>query len=1144
MSHIVAGFCLIFAPKFFAATSWSEALPASTGTSQQARVLTPAGIQKEPLRGGDVNAYTLTLVAEQYVRLTIRRRGIDVKVKVTQPEDPTIREFDNPAGAESPIFVLLKAQQSGPRVIEIIPTRRWLPLGHYDIEVETVAFTPNNETRISAQSYMLEGRKQQRQDTDESRQLAVASYEKAFSLWTQLSDDFEAANTLQLMGQTFKALRDLERADINYKKALDLRVSDRQSRPYTLVERADAYYALKSPRASLPLYEEALTAFREVENRRGEALVLAQLGLVQMRLFNWDTARPMLESALAINRAEDDAYESMRVLNSLGGVYDNQSQPEKAMELFTEARDGFHALGDFAREGNIYINMGLHHDSWGEWREAIESYNKALELMELGLKNGDVDQFYVKSKKASIFFNLGALYVTLANYDEGRKYLQQSLELRTPNERATTLSWFGYAAVLAGEPKAALTFCQQALDLQMAAADPRRSQTYTMMGMAQHDLGNYDKAVEYFNLAFEIQNSKDIQDTKGLAITLDRRASSLAAKGQLIEARKDIERALAYWRSFKDPDGEAISLFQLAQIERRAGNVETALTAAGTAVKLAETLRRNLDDQRIRASYFATKVDFYDTYIDLLMSSHADVVKNTGTAFEASEQRRARVLLDTLSNSALEQRLFTDAKLSAFVKRQAELRRSIFINFSLRSEAIIKNNATRVAELDRQIASLSSERSNLESQIRTEYPEYAELMSPRPLATVEIQKQLDPDTLLLEFALGEKRSYAWVVTSEGIKGFELAPREQIEALATRLLQAITERNHKIANETPANTKARWDKADKEFADSAAALSKLIIAPIASALQRERLVVVADGALQLVPFGLLPDPTASSNLIAKHEIVSLPSASVLALQRQELANRKQAPLGVAVIADPVFELKDYRVAQAISKRRKRDPRPPPPISSTKTQNETLVSALRSVGADGGLHRLMMSRTEAAEIARVVPPDQIFEALDFEANRAMVMGGALSKYRYVHLATHGVIDLEHPELSGIVLSMVDQDGKEQDGYVRLYEIYNLNLPAELVVLSACQTGVGKQIRGEGLIALTRGFMYAGAARVVASLWKVDDTATAALMAQFYKEMFTNGKKPAAALRAAQQYMSDQKRWQSPYYWAGFVLQGEWR
>ncbi len=124
------------------------------------------------------------------------------------------------------------------------------------------------------------------------------------------------------------------------------------------------------------------------------------------------------------------------------------------------------------------------------------------------------------------------------------------------------------------------------------------------------------------------------------------------------------------------------------------------------------------------------------------------------------------------------------------------------------------------------------------------------------------------------------------------------------------------------------------------------------------------------------------------------------------------------------------------------------------------------------------------------------------------------------------------------------MVDKKGQKQDGYLRLYEIYNLDLPAELVVLSACETGVGKQIRGEGLIALTRGFMYAGAKRVVASLWKVDDSATAALMAQFYKEMFINGKRPAAALKEAQIYISKQKRWQSPYYWAGFVLQGEWR
>jgi CHAT domain-containing protein len=189
------------------------------------------------------------------------------------------------------------------------------------------------------------------------------------------------------------------------------------------------------------------------------------------------------------------------------------------------------------------------------------------------------------------------------------------------------------------------------------------------------------------------------------------------------------------------------------------------------------------------------------------------------------------------------------------------------------------------------------------------------------------------------------------------------------------------------------------------------------------------------------------------------------------------------------------------------------------------------------------RLSLSRHEATAIVRAAPANQSFIALDFRASRETATSSELAKYRIIHFATHGVMDLDHPELSGIVLSMVDENGQSEDGYLRLNEIYNLNLPAELVVLSACQTGIGKQIKGEGLIALTRGFMYAGAARVVASLWKVDDAATAALMTEFYKQMFTNKLTAAAALTAAQVNISKQKRWESPYFWAGFFLQGEW-
>jgi CHAT domain-containing protein len=152
--------------------------------------------------------------------------------------------------------------------------------------------------------------------------------------------------------------------------------------------------------------------------------------------------------------------------------------------------------------------------------------------------------------------------------------------------------------------------------------------------------------------------------------------------------------------------------------------------------------------------------------------------------------------------------------------------------------------------------------------------------------------------------------------------------------------------------------------------------------------------------------------------------------------------------------------------------------------------------------------------------------------------------MARYRIVHFATHGILNNEHPELSGLVFSLVDKHGNPRDGFLRLYNIYNLNLEADLVVLSACQTALGKQINGEGLMGVTRGFMYAGASRVVASLWKVDDAATAELMKKFYSEMIKVGRRPADALRVAQLWMQKQERWRAPYYWAGFILQGEWR
>jgi CHAT domain-containing protein len=275
------------------------------------------------------------------------------------------------------------------------------------------------------------------------------------------------------------------------------------------------------------------------------------------------------------------------------------------------------------------------------------------------------------------------------------------------------------------------------------------------------------------------------------------------------------------------------------------------------------------------------------------------------------------------------------------------------------------------------------------------------------------------------------------------------------------------------------------------------------------------------------------------LVVKHEIISLPSASTLAVLREELKGRQPAPRAVAIFADPVFSADDARLQKAGSQ---------PQKEADKTTGDVARKLIykKVSEQDGtlGIERLRFTRKEAERIMSTSDTSDSAVALDFAANRAALFREDLSQYRIVHIATHGLLDTERPELSALIFSLVDEAGKPQDGFLRAHEVFNLNLPAELVVLSACETGLGKQVRGEGLVGLTRGFMYAGAARVVVSLWGVSDQATSELMAKFYQNLLKGGQRPAAALRAAQIEMWRTQRWHAPYFWAPFVMQGEWQ
>lgn len=397
----------------------------------------------------------------------------------------------------------------------------------------------------------------------------------------------------------------------------------------------------------------------------------------------------------------------------------------------------------------------------------------------------------------------------------------------------------------------------------------------------------------------------------------------------------------------------------------------------------------------------------------------------------------------------------------------------------------------------------------------------------RPLSVEEVQTRVvADDTLLLEYALGTERSYLWAITRGEIEGYELPQRATIESLAREVYKLLTARQT-LEGETAAQHRRRVETAEASYEPRAAELSHMLLGPVARQLGTKRLLIVGQGALQSIPFEALPAPSSldadgvARPLFVDHVIEYLPSASVLELLRRETISRKPTSKIVAVFADPVFETDDPRIS------------------------EPAVARLRSFPAkDEGfaMPRLLGTREEAEAIMATVPADQRMVALGFAASRDAALSVDLSKYRIIHFATHGLINTEHPEMSGITLSSVDEQGRQRDGFLTQHDIYGLQLSADLVVLSACETGLGNDVKGEGIVGFSQSFMHAGAHSVVTSLWKVDDMATADLMARFYQGMLRDGLTPAAALREAKVGMWQQGRWRHPYYWAGFILQGD--
>jgi len=642
-----------------------------------------------------------------------------------------------------------------------------------------------------------------------------------------------------------------------------------------------------------------------------------------------------------------------------------------------------------------------------------------------------------------------------------------------------------------------------------------------------------------------------------------------AAKGA-----KDDKRLDLMWPAQR---GLGRSLWMQASTEKDKKAKELREKAIGNyrdALATIETLRQgSIRADEARTTFLATTKDVFDetanalAEMSLLSSSpgaplSGPALQYATEALKVTEESRARSLLDLLAetNAQITEGIPADL----LKRRQANLEAQQDIAEQLVGINLVADqHKKKPSELEEELDKLQTEFDGIENQIRTASPKYAALTGGQPLSLADVQqKVLDDHTALLEYSLGTDQSYLWVVTQTNTALFKLAPRGAIDKLATdfraqlippRLQRRIVGIDVAVDQQRGVGVATGAEVAAPLLAASNA-LYKAVVEPAAAMFADKRLLVVADGALNYVPFEALvtsaggSDFAAAPYLIKTNEIVYAPSASVIGAIRQQTT--RPSGRAVLILADPIFNSGDERakgVAAATS-------------AGADTRGLGLQSAVSDVaGQDAGasaaaattsmqglpLARLSGTRTEADQISKLAKAagGQADVWLDLNASEDNIETRDINKYRVIHIATHGLLDADRPQFTGVVLSLIGN--KNSDGFLRTDEVFNLRLGAPLVMLSACETGLGKERRGEGVMGLTRAFLYAGAPTVGVSLWSVADKSTADLMTEFYKRLLASeGVSSGSAMRDAQLSMITGKKYSAPFYWAPFVLVGDWR
>ncbi|MBX7219966.1 MAG: CHAT domain-containing protein [Blastocatellia bacterium] len=999
------------------------------------------------------------------------------------------------------------AQQEGTYTFTILRNKEAQKTNSYKMQVLALhPLSSRDRTLITATEKFDQGQTLYFQAKKESFEKAIPIFQETLKLFEDIGDTGNVGVSYNFLGDCYGNLNQLDKAVESFQKAAGQyeKIRDKENLAPTFANIFHIYNLFDEHKKGLPYSEKAIALYRELGDTERVAVSLLELGVACNRLGDKQKALAVYLEALPILKAKENHPGYPALLNNIGRVYYDVGEKQKALDYYYES---LNLQPNYALmpKASVLGNIAVLYTEFGDYAQALPVYEKALSF---------VNQTSDINAKLSILLNQGKNYYFLRDFTKAKEVFQSALDT-------------------------ALTIGNRAIQARM----------YLELGKLEETAHNFSLAESHYQKTLALAQSLGNKSIQGYATANLGRLQ--AKQGQPQSGLKLLEQAYQMGVELSAPQLQFQILFEMGKIESSQGQWPEAQAHLEEAIRLIESQRTKVVSQSLRTSFFSKVLDYYELYVDVLMERHR-LNPSAGfdrKAFTVAETARARSLLDQLTESQIDLRSSVDPALFAEEQNVTALMQALSDRLVRLKAAKAKPETLTQAEND--FAELGTQLGLIQTKIRQNNRQYAALTQPKPLSLEEIQKQLLPsDTLLLEYFLGEKHSYVWAVTQTSIHSFQLPPMAEITQAARETSRLLSHASQKQRNLTKMESgSGKGD--EKEALKAIQHLSRLILQPVAEKLGKKRLLVVADGALQLVPFAALAEPGPAKSyrpLLENHEIAFLPSASTLAVLRQELQGRKPAPQWMALVADPVFSEHDPRVFRTATQADK-IPQPAQVKSSSGTAEVNRI-LVRPEEKNGGfptsltISRLPGTRQEAQAITSIFGRKNTFLALDFAANRELVTKAEFGQHRIIHFATHGFVNPEHPELSGLVLNLVDQQGQEQNGFLLMQDIYQMKLKADLVVLSACETGLGKEYRGEGLVGLTRGFMYAGAPRVVVSLWSINDRATAKLMEHFYLALHKEGKSAAAALRQAQLAISRDKRWKAPYFWAAFQLQGEFK